>query len=217
MVLVLLGAPGAGKGTQATEITKEFGIPAISTGDLLRGEVKAKSDLGNQAKGYMDGGELVPDSLILAMLEKRIGDDDCKKGLILDGFPRNVAQAEALDGLLERVGMRLDAAVDIHVDKEVVVGRLSNRLACGNCKAGYNRLSKPPQQEGVCDLCGGELIQRDDDKEETIRNRLTVYEEKTAPLISFFQDKGLLRTIDGNREMAAIAADVQAELNKIGV
>lgn len=208
MILILFGPPGAGKGTQSVEITNQYGIPGISTGDLLRAEVEAKSDLGKEARAFMDRGELVPDSLIIAMIRKRIAAPDCSRGFILDGFPRNVAQAESLDSLLGDVRRVLDAVISIEVDKEALIKRLSNRVSCSQCKEGFNLASKPPQKEGVCDRCGGKLIQRSDDKPETIRNRLTVYENQTAPVIEFYRKKGKLIPVDGNGEPARVTSQI---------
>jgi adenylate kinase len=212
MILVLLGAPGAGKGTQAEWVCKEFDIPSISTGDLLRAEVKENSDLGKKAKSFMDKGELVTDSLIVSMLEKRIQLPDCSKGFILDGFPRNTSQADTLNQMLSKLGKSLDAVVNIDVDPESIVQRLSNRLTCSSCKAGFNRLTKKPKVEGICDVCGGALIQREDDKEATIRNRLSVYEKQTSPLIAYYSKTGKLIQINGNQDMGAVQKDI---INKL--
>lgn len=212
MILVLLGAPGAGKGTQGEWVCKEFGIPSISTGDLLRGEVKENSDLGKKAKSFMDKGELVPDSLIVSMLEKRIEKKDCNKGFILDGFPRNTAQADTLGQMLFKQKKSLSAVLNIDVDPEAIISRLSNRLTCSVCKAGFNRLTKPSKAEGKCDSCGGALIQREDDKEATIRNRLNVYQKQTAPLIEYYSKAGHLIQIDGNRDMNTVQKDISKKL-----
>ncbi len=213
MIIILLGAPGAGKGTQAAEIIKDFDIVPISTGDLLREEVKKGSDLGINAKTYMDKGELVPDEVILAMLEKRVKAPDCANGFILDGFPRNTAQADMLKELFSNNGMKLDCVVNIAVDKESIVKRLSNRLTCSKCKEGYNRVSKPPKEDGVCDKCGGSLFQRDDDKEATIRNRLNVYDNKTAPLIDYYKKEKLIIDIDGSKGVLDIYSDIKDKLS----
>lgn len=215
MILILFGPPGAGKGTQSAEVTKKYGIPGISTGDLLRAEVEAKSELGMQARAFMDRGELVPDTLILAMLRKRISAPDCGRGFILDGFPRNVAQAKSLDALLGDVGRVLDAVVSIAVDKEALIERLSNRVSCSQCKEGYNLVSKPPRTKGVCDRCGGELIQRSDDKPQTIRNRLAVYESQTAPVIEFYQKLGKVISIDGNGDSAGVTRQIGQSLSGV--
>jgi len=197
MRLVLLGAPGAGKGTQAKKLIEKYGIPQISTGDLLRAAVSAGTSLGKEAKSYMDKGELVPDSVVLGMVEERMGQDDCKKGYILDGFPRNTAQAEALDGMLGKLNMPITAAVSVDVPFEDLMKRLTGRRTCKNCGQMYNIFFTPPAKEGVCDKCGGELFQRDDDKEETIKKRLEVYENQTAPLIDYYGGKGILKRFEG--------------------
>ena len=197
MRLVLLGAPGAGKGTQAKKLIDKYGLPQISTGDLLRAAVAAGSPLGKEAKTYMDKGELVPDSVVLGMVEERLKQDDCKKGYILDGFPRNTAQAEALDKMLASLNMSLDAALSVDVPFEDLMKRLTGRRTCKSCGQMYNIHFKPPQKEGVCDKCRGELFQRDDDKEETIKKRLDVYNAQTAPLIDYYRSKGILKTVSG--------------------
>lgn len=197
MRLVLLGAPGAGKGTQAKKLIEKYGIPQISTGDLLRAAVAAGTPLGKEAKSYMDKGELVPDSVVLGMVEERLKQDDCKKGYILDGFPRNTAQAEALDKMLASLNMSLTAALSVDVPFEDLMKRLTGRRTCKSCGQMYNIYFKPPAKEGVCDKCNGELFQRDDDKEETIKKRLDVYNAQTAPLIDYYGKKGILKTVQG--------------------
>ena len=196
MRIILVGAPGAGKGTQAESIKSKYPIAHISTGDILRANVKAGTELGKNAKGYMDAGKLVPDEVIIAMVESRLQEPDCKEGFLLDGFPRTTPQAEALDLLLEKLGISLDAVVELNVDDEVVVQRLTTRRGCKSCGEIYNTLFKPTKVDGVCDKCGGEVIQRDDDKESVIRNRLSVFHEQTAPLIAYYSKKGLLLTVD---------------------
>lgn len=215
MILILLGAPGAGKGTQAERIINDFSIPSISTGDLLRAEVKNESELGKSAKAFMDKGELVPDDLIVSMLKKRVEMDDCANGYILDGFPRNVEQAKILKEMLAGMNRSLNNVVSVDVDPESIVERLSNRLTCSNCKAGYNRISKKPKEEGKCDLCGGDLFQRDDDKEDTIRNRLKVYAQQTEPLKAFYNEESLLFQVDGNRDIDAVYNDIKVHLQNI--
>ncbi len=195
--IVLLGAPGAGKGTQAKKLIEKFGIPQISTGDLLRAAVAEGTELGKEAKSYMDKGELVPDSVVLGMVEERLGRDDCKDGYILDGFPRNTAQAEALDEMLDKMGMPLDAALNVDVPTEDLMKRLTGRRTCEQCGQMYNVYFNPPAEEGKCDKCGGTLFQRDDDKEETITKRLEVYREQTEPLIDYYRQKGILKTVTG--------------------
>lgn len=208
MILVLLGAPGAGKGTQAERIIKKYNIPQISTGDILRSEVKNNTALGLEAKKYMDKGELVPDELIISMIKNRIEEPDCKNGFLLDGFPRTVNQAKALDELLKEKGLKLDYVINIEVPFDVIIKRLTSRLYCSICKKTYNLLYSPPTIENVCDVCGGKLIKRADDEEETVKNRLRVYEDMTKPLIDYYMQQGLLINIDGNREPDKIFEDV---------
>lgn len=198
MRIILVGPPGAGKGTQAESIKKKYDIAHISTGDILRANVKAGTELGKTAKQYMDAGNLVPDDLIIAMMEFRLQEPDTKNGFLLDGFPRTRRQAEALDELLERLGLSLDAVVELDVSDEVVVKRLSSRRVCRQCGEIYNTLTKPAGTEGVCGICGGEVIRRDDDKESVIRSRLSVFHEQTAPLIKYYRDKRLLVTVDAS-------------------
>ena len=208
MRIVLLGAPGAGKGTQAKKLIDKYGLPQISTGDLLRAAVSAGSPLGKEAKSYMDKGELVPDSVVLGMVEERLKQDDCKKGYILDGFPRNTAQAEALDKMLASLDMSLDAALSVDVPFEDLMKRLTGRRTCKSCGQMYNIHFKQPQKEGACDKCSGELFQRDDDKEETIKKRLDVYNAQTAPLIDYYQGKGILKSVSGTGSIDDIFAKV---------
>jgi adenylate kinase len=197
MRLVLLGAPGAGKGTQAKNLIEKYGIPQVSTGDILRQSVADGTPLGKEAKSYMDKGELVPDSVVLGLVEERLQADDARKGYILDGFPRNTAQAEALDAMLEKLSMPITAAVSVDVPFEDLMKRLTGRRTCKSCGQMYNVYFSPPAKEGVCDKCGGELYQRDDDQEETIKKRLDVYQSQTAPLIDYYGKKGLLKSIEG--------------------
>lgn len=197
MRLVLLGAPGAGKGTQAKILVEKYGIPQISTGDLLRAAVAAGTALGKEAKSYMDRGELVPDTVVLGMVEERLRQEDCKKGFILDGFPRNTKQAEALDNMLNSLNMPLTAALSVDVPFDELMKRLTGRRTCKACGQMYNIYFNPPKKEGVCDKCGGELFQRDDDKEETIKKRLEVYSAQTAPLIDYYSKKGILKSVVG--------------------
>ena len=197
MRLVLLGAPGAGKGTQAKILVEKYGIPQISTGDLLRAAVAAGTALGKEARSYMDKGELVPDSVVLGMVEERLKQDDCKKGYILDGFPRNTKQAEALDKMLSPLNMSLTAALSVDVPFDDLMKRLTGRRTCKACGQMYNVYFNAPKKEGVCDKCGGELFQRDDDKEETIKKRLEVYNAQTAPLIDYYDKKGILKSVAG--------------------
>jgi adenylate kinase len=197
MKIVLLGAPGAGKGTVAKLLTDYNGSVQISTGDILRAAVKEGNELGKEAKAYMDRGDLVPDSLIMKIMEARLQEDDCQSGFILDGFPRTIPQAEALMALLKRLDIRLDMAINLDVPKDVILDRLTTRRTCSNpdCQAIYNIKSNPPTAEGTCKKCGAPVIQRDDETEEAIMNRLETYNEKTAPLISFYEKEGLLKNI----------------------
>ncbi|MEM2933933.1 MAG: adenylate kinase [Methanocellales archaeon] len=206
MRFVLLGPPGAGKGTQAQMLVTKYGVPQIATGDILRANVKAGTELGKKAKIYMDKGELVPDQLVIALLKERISQPDAKKGFILDGFPRTVAQAEALEVLLKELNMKLDAVISIDVAPEELIRRLSGRRICRNtaCGASYHLIFNPPKAANKCDKCGSELYQRDDDKEEAIKNRLKVYTAQTEPLINYYQRKGKLIKVDGAREINAI-------------
>ncbi|MBE0427136.1 MAG: adenylate kinase [Nitrospirae bacterium] len=197
MRLVLLGAPGGGKGTQAKKLIEKYGIPQISTGDILRASVAAGTPLGKEAKSYMDKGELVPDSVVIGLVKERVAQDDCKKGYILDGFPRNIAQAEVLDKVLAEMGSPLSTALLIDVDKDVLMKRLTGRRTCKNCQQMYNVYFSAPKKDGVCDKCGGELFQRDDDKEETIKKRLDVYDAQTAPLMDYYKKKGILKSVKG--------------------
>jgi adenylate kinase len=197
MRLVLLGAPGAGKGTQAKKIIEKYPMPQISTGDLLRAAVAAGTALGKEAKNFMDKGELVPDSVVLGMVEERLKQDDCKSGYILDGFPRNTKQAEALDAMLGKLGMSLTAALSVDVPFENLMKRLTGRRTCKACGQMFNVYFNAPKKEGVCDKCGGDLMQRDDDKEETIKKRLEVYSAQTAPLIDYYGKKNILKSVDG--------------------
>ena len=197
MRLVLLGAPGAGKGTQAKKLIEKYGTPQISTGDLLRAAVGAGTELGKEAKTFMDKGELVPDSVVLGMVEERLKQDDAKDGYILDGFPRNTAQAEALDVMLDKVGMSLDAALSVDVPLEDLMKRLTGRRTCKDCGQMYNIYFSAPAEEGKCDKCGGELYQRDDDQEATIQKRLEVYQQQTEPLIDYYRNEGILKSVSG--------------------
>ncbi|MEW6001787.1 MAG: adenylate kinase [Nitrospirota bacterium] len=214
MRLVLLGAPGAGKGTQAKRLIEKYEIPQISTGDILRAAVAAGTPLGREAKAIMERGELVPDKIVLGLVEERLKQDDCKKGYILDGFPRNTAQAEALDKLLNDLKMPLDSALSVDVPKEDLLKRLTGRRTCKSCQQMYNIFYSPPKKEGICDKCGGELFQRDDDKEETIRKRLDVYEAQTAPLIDYYKKKGILKSVEGVGTIDEIFTNVCAALGK---
>jgi adenylate kinase len=195
MRLVLVGAPGAGKGTQAKFIAKYFQIPSISTGDIFRANIAAKTDLGQAAKRFMDAGDLVPDEVTIGIVRDRLSQDDAQNGFLLDGFPRTLAQAEALRDMLDDLGTPLDVVLELQVEDDEVVRRLSGRRTCRQCGHVWHMEFDPPSEEGVCDVDGGELFQRDDDKPDTIRRRLEVYSEQTAPLVGFFQNAGLLRSI----------------------
>ncbi len=208
MRIVLLGAPGAGKGTQAKKLVEKYGIPQISTGDILRKAVADGTPLGKEAKSYMDKGELVPDSVVIGLVKEKLTGDDCKNGFILDGFPRNTAQAEVLDKVLEETNIPLQVALCVDVDMDILMKRLTGRRTCRQCGQMYNIYFSSPQKEGVCDKCGGELYQRDDDKEETIRRRLEVYEAQTAPLIEYYKNKGILKTVQGTGDIDEIFAGI---------
>jgi len=204
MNIVFLGPPGAGKGTQAKILIERYGIPQISTGDMLREHRAKGTELGKQAQEYMDRGQLVPDEIILGMVKERLSQPDCERGFILDGFPRTVAQAEALDRILAEMGKELNFALALIVPDELLVERLTGRRTCKNCGMMYHIKYKPPKVEGKCDVCGGQLYQRADDNEETVRNRLMVYHEQTAPLIEYYKNKGILREIDGSKSIEEI-------------
>ncbi len=201
MKIIMLGAPGAGKGTQAEKIAEKYGLPHISTGDIFRKNIKEGTELGKEAKGYMDKGALVPDELTVRMLLDRVSKSDCKEGYILDGFPRTIPQAEALDAELTKLGEKIDYAVDVEVPDENIVKRMSGRRACPKCQATYHLEFIPPKQEGVCDECGTGLVIRDDDKPETVQKRLSVYHEQTQPLIDFYGKKNVLHTVDGTQDV----------------
>jgi len=204
MRMILLGPPGAGKGTQAKDLVTKYSIPQISTGDILRKNLAEKTELGLEAKKYMDAGELVPDSVVVGIVRERLKESDCAKGYILDGFPRTVPQAEELDKALADMGTPLDKVLSIEVPDAELVGRLSGRRTCKACGEGFHVMFKKPKEEGKCDKCGGELYQRDDDQEESIKNRLVVYHKSTAPLIDYYTGKGLVAGIDGVGDMKDI-------------
>jgi adenylate kinase len=212
MNLILLGPPGAGKGTQAKMLIEAYGIPQISTGDMLREAVKNQTALGLEAKKYMDSGQLVPDEVVIGLAKDRIAQPDCEKGFMLDGFPRTVPQAEALDKVLAGMDKKIDHVISIEVPNQELMGRLTGRRTCKACGQGYHVMFDPPKQEGVCDKCGDQLYQRDDDNEQTVGNRLKVYEAQTAPLIDYYKAKGLLRPIDGVGGMGEILDRIKAVL-----
>lgn len=215
MRMILVGPPGAGKGTQAEKLVAEYGIAHISTGDILRANVKAGTDLGTSAKGYMDAGKLVPDELIVNMMRKRLQDPDCKKGFILDGFPRTVPQAEALDVLLKDLSIVLDAVVLLDVPDDAVVERLCGRRMCRNCGKIFHVKFNPSHSGNHCDQCGAELYQRDDDKESVIRQRLSVYHAQTAPLIKYYTASKLLRKVDASTDGQSVFARVSSVLRSV--
>lgn len=204
MKIIMLGAPGAGKGTQAKLIAEKYGVPHISTGDIFRANIKNGTELGREAKEYMDKGLLVPDELTVRLLLDRVAQEDCKNGYVLDGFPRTIPQAEVLDKELTKLGDSVDFAVDVDVPDENIVRRMSGRRACLNCGATYHIVNIPPKKEGICDVCGSELVLRDDDQPETVKNRLKVYHEQTQPLIEYYTGKGVLRTVDGTLPMEEV-------------
>lgn len=214
MYILLMGPPGAGKGTQAEKLIREYGIPQISTGDMFRAAVKSGTALGKEAKSYMDKGALVPDSVTVGIVKERLAQDDCKKGWILDGFPRTTAQASALDAILHDLGIQLTAVLDFNVNRDDLVKRVSGRLVCRQCGASFHKEFRPPKQEGVCDNCGGELYQRADDNEVTVRERLAVYDTSTKPLIDYYKVSGRYYEINGDQSMDKVFADVQAALKK---
>ena len=193
MNLIFLGAPGAGKGTQAEVISQKLGIPTISTGNIIREALKNGTEMGLKAKAYIEAGKLVPDDVVIGIIQERLAKDDCANGFILDGFPRTIPQAEALDAM----GVKIDKVVEIQVDDETIIGRMSGRRVCSKCGASYHIVNKPPKAEGICDSCGGELMQRKDDAPETVLDRLEVYHTQTEPLKDFYAQKGILRTADG--------------------
>lgn len=206
MKLILLGAPGAGKGTVANMLSDIDGSVQISTGDILRAAVKEGTELGKQAQSYMNAGDLVPDELIMGIMKERLKEDDCKNGYLLDGFPRTIPQAEQLKTMLEDMGEQLDAVVDLDVPREVIMDRLTTRRTCTQCNAIYNVKSKPPRVEGVCDACGGPVVQRDDETGEAIASRLDTYNEKTAPLAGFYEKEGMLMRINATSSDDVVAA-----------
>lgn len=214
MKIIMLGAPGAGKGTQAKMIADKYGVPHISTGDIFRANIKNGTELGMEAKKYMDQGLLVPDELTVKILLDRVAKDDCEKGYVLDGFPRTIPQAEVLEEALDNIGDKIDFAIDVDVPDENIVRRMSGRRACSSCGATYHIEHVPPKTEGICDRCGKELVLRDDDKAETVKNRLNVYHEQTQPLIEFYEKKGVLKSVDGTVDMQDVFAAIVSILGE---
>ena len=214
MKIIMLGAPGAGKGTQAKKIAAKYGIPHISTGDIFRANIKNGTELGKKAKTYMDQGMLVPDDLTVDLVTDRIHKDDCKNGYVLDGFPRTIPQAEALDKALSAMNEKLDHAIEVNVPDENIVKRMSGRRACLNCGATYHVVHAPTKVENICDMCGGELILRDDDKPETVLKRLGIYHNQTKPLIDYYREEGILTTIDGTAALEDVFKAIIAILGE---
>ena len=212
--IIMLGAPGAGKGTQAKQIAAKYGIPHISTGDIFRANIKNGTELGKKAKEYMDQGLLVPDELTCDLVMDRISQEDCKDGFVLDGFPRTIPQAEALDAALEKKGDKMDYAIDIEVEDENIIRRMSRRRACLNCGATYHVVTIPPKKEGICDVCGSELVLRDDDQPETVKKRLDVYHEQTQPLIDYYKKQNILKSVNGMEPMETVFANIVAILGE---
>ena len=212
MKLILLGAPGAGKGTQAEVICKHLGIPAISTGNILREALKSGTEMGLKAKAFMDAGQLVPDEIVIGIIKDRLAEEDCKNGFILDGFPRTIPQAESLTEALDKLGQKMDFAIDVDVPDESIINRMSGRRACLSCGATYHIVYNPTKVEGVCDACGQKLVLRDDDKPETVKKRLTVYHDQTQPLIDYYKKAGILKSVDGTQDLNKVFEDIEAVL-----
>lgn len=212
MRLVLLGPPGVGKGTQASAIVERYDIPHISTGDIFRANIKEGTDLGRQAKEYMDKGLLVPDDLVVSIVKDRLTEEDCKAGFLLDGFPRTIRQAEILDEELSNMDISLDKVINIYADKEVLIERAVGRRICKVCGKAYHVKYDPPKEEGICDLDGGELFQREDDTKETVSTRIGVYQGQTEPLIKYYQDKGIIANIDGNQPIEKVTKEIMDAL-----
>lgn len=212
MKLVLLGPPGAGKGTQAVMLVEKFGIPQISTGDMLRAAVKAQSPMGIKAKECMDSGALVPDDVVVGIVRERLQQEDCESGFILDGFPRTKPQADELKKTLSALGKNLDAVISLEVDIDALVERLTGRRTCGACGKGYHLKFDPPADNGLCSVCGGELVHREDDQEATIRNRMDVYHQQTAPLEDYYRADGLLQSVDGMQDISAVQLKILSVL-----
>lgn len=216
MVIILLGSQGAGKGTQAALLSERLGIPHVATGDLFREAIKHQTELGRRVKGYLDRGELVPDEVTVAVMRERLSQPDCQKGVILDGFPRNIEQARALDQILAEQGRQVDRVLDIRVSQETILERLTGRRVCRQCGANYHIRFNPPREEGKCDLCGGELYQRSDDRPEPIKKRLELYLTETRPVVNYYQERGLLTAIDGEGDIESVQRDILAALGLEG-
>ncbi len=214
MKIIMLGAPGAGKGTQAQMIADQYHIPHISTGDIFRANIKNGTELGKKAKDFMDKGQLVPDELTVQILLDRVAQEDCTNGYVLDGFPRTIPQADVLDSALSKLGDQVDYAINVDVPDESIIQRMSGRRACLKCGATYHIEHIPPKQEGICDKCGSELVQREDDKPETVKNRLSVYHEQTQPLIEYYTCKNILKTVDGTMDLKDVFNDITAILGQ---
>lgn len=214
MKIIMLGAPGAGKGTQAKMIADKYSVPHISTGDIFRANIKNGTELGMEAKKYMDQGQLVPDELTVKILLDRVAQDDCQNGYVLDGFPRTIPQANVLDEALNKLGEKIDFAVNVDVPDENIIRRMGGRRACVSCGATYHIEHVPPKTEGICDRCNSELILRDDDKPETVKNRLEIYHEQTQPLIEFYEAKGVLKNVDGTVDMKDVFAAIVSILGE---
>ncbi|WP_068677137.1 adenylate kinase [Oceanobacillus sp. Castelsardo] len=214
MNLILMGLPGAGKGTQADKINNKYNIPHISTGDMFRLAIKEGTELGKKAKEFMDQGELVPDEVTIGIVKERLGKDDCKNGFLLDGFPRTIAQADALEQLLSELGLSLDHVIHVDVPEEKLVERLTGRRICPTCGTAYHVIFNPPKVEGICDKDGSQLVQRDDDTAETVKKRLSVNIEQTQPLLDFYESKGYLVKVDGDQEIDKVFQDIQGFLEK---
>ena len=214
MKIIMLGAPGAGKGTQAKMLAEKYGIPHISTGDIFRANIKNNTELGKKAKGYMDAGQLVPDELVVDLVVDRIKAEDCMKGFILDGFPRTIPQAEALDYALNNQNEKIDYAINVDVPDENIITRMSGRRACVGCGATYHIVYAAPKTENVCDVCGEALVLRDDDKPETVSKRLTVYHEQTQPLIDYYNKEGVLKTVDGTKDLEEVFSEITGILGE---
>lgn len=215
MLLILLGPPGAGKGTQAEEIANEYDIAYISTGDILRKAVKDNTELGRKARQYMDKGQLVPDELVVEIIKARLMDPECKNGALFDGFPRTVEQALFLENALPDLNLKIDRVLSLEVEEDDLIERLTGRRVCSDCGASYHLKFNPPEVRNVCDICGGDLYQRDDDRLETVQERMEVYKKQTEPLIEFYQERGLLSTIDGNQEIDEVHKQIKNVLEKL--